>query len=95
VTSPIRVLRQIVLPNGKHRPRRALLLPDEPVEQTATVGGVLDEALLEDLLDSGEVVANESALCPSCERSTFHAMHRDGSRHCWTCSTVTVPGVAS
>lgn len=80
--SPMRVLRQIVAPTGRHR-RAELAGPGREV---------LDEVRLEELLDAGEVVANEVAPCPGCGRSTFHAMHRDGSRRCWTCSTATVPG---
>ncbi|MFD5697504.1 hypothetical protein [Streptomyces lasiicapitis] len=90
MTSPIRALRQFLAPSGRHRPR-ALLLPDQPIVPAAgpTVHGVLDETELEGLLDADEVVANECAPCPSCGRNTFHAMHRDGSRRCWTCSTPT------
>lgn len=28
--------------------------------------------------------------CPEEDRSTFHAIHPDGSRTCWTCLTCTV-----
>lgn len=96
MTSPIRVLRQIVAPNGKHRDRlrRPLLLPDEPFPAPAEPVrySLLDEDELEQQLEAGDVVANEFADCPACERNTFHAMHRDGSRRCWTCSTTTIPG---
>lgn len=34
MTSPLRVLRQVVAPNGKHR-GRPLLLPDEPIPPQA------------------------------------------------------------
>lgn len=97
MTSPIRVLRQIVAPNGRHRPRRIALLQDEPfATPTEPVRhGVLDEGELRQLLDAEEIVASESADCPSCERNTFHAMNRDGSRRCWTCQTVTPAGGAS
>jgi ribosomal protein L37AE/L43A len=89
MTSPIRVLRQIIAPNGKHRPRRPVLLPDEPCTLTVGMRGIRDEGELEQLLDSGDAVANESANCPECKRNTFHAMNRDGSRRCWTCGSVT------
>lgn len=94
MTSPIRVLRQIVNGGGKHRPRRVVLLPDAPlaVATAPTRQPVLDEDTLEVLLDGGDVVANESAPCPSCERTTFQAMHRDGSRFCWTCRVTTLAG---
>jgi ribosomal protein S27AE len=96
VTSPLRVLRQIVAPNGRHRPRRAVLLPDEPFPAPSEPvrRGVLTETELAQLLDAEVIVANESADCPACARSTFHAMHRDGSRRCWTCGTTVVPGGA-
>lgn len=80
MTGAFRFLRQVVAPTGRHRTQRAALAPG------------LTEVRLEELLDAGEVVANEVAPCPSCGRSTFHAMNRDGSRRCWTCSTETVPG---
>jgi ribosomal protein S27AE len=93
------VSRQIVAPNGKHRPRprRPLLLPDTPIAPPADAArraAVLDEDTLETLLDGGDVVANESAPCPACERTTFHAMHRDESRRCWTCGVTTLAGAA-
>ncbi|MFB7711638.1 hypothetical protein [Streptomyces sp. NPDC056105] len=71
--SPLRVLRQIIAPTGKHR----------------ATAGVLDEAELEQLLADGDIEANECAPCPTCTRTTFHAMHTDGSRTCWTCNTTT------
>ncbi|MFE9127018.1 hypothetical protein ACFYOF_16635 [Streptomyces sp. NPDC007148] len=93
MTRPLRVLRQIVAPNGKHRQRRVRLLLDEPVTQPVAVRQVLDEQVLEELLAAGELVANESAPCGGrCRRTTFHAMHRDGSRTCWTCGTETPAG---
>jgi hypothetical protein len=78
---------------GRHRQQPVRLLderfpgPSEPVRRA-----VLDEADLVQLLDAEQIVANESADCSACERKTFHAMNRDGSRRCWTCSTLTVPG---
>lgn len=34
----------------------------------------------------------EFATCPAEERSTYHALHADGSRTCWTCKTWTEAG---
>ncbi|MFB7461233.1 hypothetical protein [Streptomyces sp. NPDC056188] len=81
-------------PTGKHRAPAA---PRQSRVQVEVAGGgaVLDDVVLERLLDTGEVVANESAPCPCCGRTTFHAMHRDGSRRCWTCGTETGPGGVS
>jgi len=95
MTSPIRVLRQIVNGGGRHRPRRPLLLPDVPLAPPADPArraAVLDEDTLETLLNGGDVVANETAPCPSCERTTYQAKHRDGSRRCWTCRVTTLAG---
>lgn len=90
MTSPIRVLRQIVAPNGKHRPRRRVLVDGLLTPQPApAVRDVLDEDELEQQLEASDVVANECAPCPACSRTTFHAMHRGGSRRCWTCNTET------
>ncbi|MFF9894921.1 hypothetical protein [Streptomyces longispororuber] len=96
MTSPIRVLRQLVRPTGRHRPRPPLL-PDAPLLPPAgpTPHGVLDEDTLALLLHLDEVVATESAHCERCGRSTAHAMHRDGSRACWTCHTETPAGGAT
>jgi len=88
---PLRAAVEIVLPTGEHRARRPLLLPDEPIPTEPFERSVVDEAKLEQLLDADQIVANESADCPECRRTTFHAMNRDGSRRCWTCSTTT-PG---
>jgi len=81
MTSPLRVLKQIVKPVGRHRPHRhvpairaeALLDENEPVQS----------------LDDEDAAANECAPCPACQKTTFHAMYRDGSRRCWTCNTTT------
>lgn len=94
MTSPIRVLRQIVAPNGKHRdrPRRPLLLPDEPITRPGTPvpHAVLDEDTLTLLLNTGEVLANEFDKCPNEQRTTYHALYRNGLRKCWTCGTETL-----
>lgn len=74
--SPMRALRQIVRPTGRHR--------------APTVGyGVLDETTLDELLASGDVEENEHRHCGACEKTTFQALHADGTSTCWTCSTTT------
>jgi hypothetical protein len=55
---------------------------------------VLDEVSLAELLDGGEVEENEFARCPAEQRTTFHAIRRDGSRRCWTCAHESAAGVA-
>ncbi len=58
------------------------------------VSAVLDEVSLSELLDGGEVEANEFEYCPAEQRTTFHAVRRNGSRRCWTCNCETAAGVA-
>lgn len=72
--SPMRALRQIVRPTGRHR--------------APTVGyGVLDETTLAVLLDSGDAEENGRQHCGSCARSTVHALHADGTATCFDCHT--------
>jgi hypothetical protein len=86
VTSPLRVLRQIVAPNGRHRPR-PVLLPDEPIEPAApTVRAHLTEAQLLQLFDDGEAEVLTGAQCPCCNQTTPHAMGVE-KRRCWQCGT--------
>lgn len=94
MTSPIHVLRQIVNGGGRHRPRRPLLLPDAPLAPAAepVPHVVLDEDELEQLLNTGDALANEFDTCPAEQRTTFHALYRDGSRRCWTCGVETLGG---
>ncbi|MBX7464898.1 hypothetical protein [Streptomyces sp. NPDC057910] len=44
------------------------------------------------LIAAGEADANDSAWCTEEARTTYHAMHADGSRTCWTCNTTTPKG---
>jgi tRNA(Ile2) C34 agmatinyltransferase TiaS len=94
MTRTLRVLRQIVAPNGKHRPRRAVLLPDQPVTLSVDFRGLVDEAELERQLDADEIATHEDTDCPKCGRTTAHAVNRDQSRRCWDCGTTT-PGEAT
>lgn len=54
-----------------------------------TTRRALNEAELDELLRAGDAVANDYALCPAEQRTTFHALHANGSRTCWTCWTHT------
>jgi hypothetical protein len=94
MTSPIRILRQIVAPTGRHR-LRPVLLPDEPIVPAAepVAHVVLDEDELARLLDENAAEVLECAVCPCCDRITAHAMNRD-SRRCWTCGTESPAGAA-
>jgi hypothetical protein len=50
---------------------------------------------IDELLDGGEVEANDYEWCPAERRTRFHAIRRDGSRRCWTCATESLAEVAS
>ncbi|MEV3857779.1 hypothetical protein AB0J38_26070 [Streptomyces sp. NPDC050095] len=76
--SPLRTLRQIIAPTGRHR-----AAPETPRDS------LLDDGQFEQLLEDGEIEANDLAHCPVERRTTFHAMHTDGSRTCWTCASTT------
>jgi hypothetical protein len=82
--------RYIGRAHGQHRPRQAVLLPDEPVyvSPEPVPHAIRDEAHLEQLLDGGQVAANAFATCPDERRPTFHAFDRNGMRRCWTCGEV-------
>lgn len=94
MNDPIRVLRQIVRPNGRHRSRPLLLdetflQPDVPVHGTA-----VSEAELAHLIDEGAVEPLESATCPVCNRYTPHARQADNRLRCWECGTTVTAEVA-
>lgn len=44
---------------------------------------------LADRIALGDLDANDTAWCPACARTTFHALHTDQTRTCWTCNTTT------
>jgi hypothetical protein len=71
--SPIRYLRTVARPTGRHRGPR-------PAEATAPA-----DALMRPV----EATANDLAWCPAEERETLHAFLRLGGRQCWVCRTVT------
>ncbi|MDX3520768.1 hypothetical protein [Streptomyces scabiei] len=87
MTTLRRYVRQIIAPNGKHRPR-PVLLPDEPVPAPAVParGTVLTEAQILQLFDDGEAEVLTGAHCPSCNHTTPHAPGA-GKRRCWECGT--------
>lgn len=87
MTTLRRYVRQVVAPNGRHRPR-PVLLPDEPIPpRTEPVQrAVLTEAQLLQLFDDGEAAVLQGAPCPVCDHTTPHAISRDG-RRCWECGT--------
>lgn len=49
-------------------------------------------AHLAELLESGQLDANDFGWCPTCDRRRLHAYHPDNSRTCWTCRTLTEKG---
>lgn len=87
MTTLRRYVRQVVAPNGRHRPR-PVLLPDEPIPpRTEPVQrAVLTEEQLLQLFDDGEAAVLESGRCPVCDCFTPQAISRDG-RRCWECGT--------
>ena len=86
MTTLRRYVRQVVAPNGKHRPR-PVLLPDEPIPPAApTVREHLTEEQLLRLFDDGEAEVLTGARCPCCNCTTPHALGRD-TRRCWVCGT--------
>ncbi|NUP38202.1 MAG: hypothetical protein HOY76_14595 [Streptomyces sp.] len=85
MTSPLRVLRQIVAPNGRHR-STGVLLVDEPGGLAVNSRRVLSEdELLEGwgapVLAPGAVVATSFDDCVPCGKATAGVLHRNG----WTC----------
>ncbi|MGD6750951.1 hypothetical protein [Streptomyces sp. BH105] len=78
-------IRGLFRPTGQHRAVSAPVFDLDDVPRDA----LLDDDQVEQLVADGEIEANECAPCPGCERNTFHAMHTDGSRTCWTCATTT------
>ncbi|WP_327671887.1 MULTISPECIES: hypothetical protein [unclassified Streptomyces] len=77
--------RNLFRGSGQHRAKTAPAVAPEDLPRDV----LLDEADVDQLLADGDIEANECAPCPACERTTFHAMHTDGSRTCWTCGTTT------
>ncbi|MFD7016050.1 hypothetical protein [Streptomyces sp. NPDC059928] len=51
-----------------------------------------DLAPLAALIEAGEADSNDSAWCAEEARTTYHAIHADGSRTCWTCNLETEAG---
>lgn len=88
MTTVRRYIRQVVAPNGKHRPR-PVLLPDEPIPPTVlTVREHLTEAQLVRIFDDGEAEVLTSAHCPLCNCATPHEPGPE-KRRCWECGTET------
>lgn len=48
-----------------------------------------DMTVLEAAIATGDAEPGAMAWCPECARSTYHALHTDRSRTCWTCRTET------
>ncbi len=60
-----------------------------PAAPPAASTSLLDERVLAEQLGAGSLEASAWAICPVEERARLHAVHADGSRTCWTCSTTT------
>lgn len=87
--SPLRTLRQILRPTGRRRAVDHTVPLADLLDEAPAGTPLLDNSEFEELLAAGDIEANECAPCPACCRTTFHAMHADGSRKCWTCGTTT------
>lgn len=81
--SPLTAVRRLLHATGRHRPATAVPAPAD--ESPA----LLDEQALAEAIEDGDIEANDWAYCGAEQRTTFHAIHTDGSRTCWTCSTTT------
>ncbi|MEV5977545.1 hypothetical protein [Streptomyces sp. NPDC052114] len=76
-------------PTGRHRyDEPAPLAGLDEIPRDGLLG-LLDEGQVEQLLADGDIEANEQAFCGVEQRTTFHALHTDASRTCWTCGTTT------
>ncbi|MFD5031668.1 hypothetical protein ACFWM0_14820 [Streptomyces sp. NPDC058405] len=51
-----------------------------------------DMSPLADAIAAGDAEPGAMAWCPEEERTTYHALHADGSRRCWTCNAETPAG---
>lgn len=78
--SPLTAVRRLLHSLDHHEPATP---PADEVPE------LLDEQALAAALADGDVEANDWAYCGAEQRRTFHALHTDGSRTCWTCSSVT------
>lgn len=54
----------------------------------------VDYVSIDALLDGGEVEGNGNAWCWAEQRNRLHAVRRDSSRRCWTCSAETPAGAS-
>ncbi|WAL93936.1 hypothetical protein [Streptomyces sp. Je 1-369] len=80
--SPLAVMRRLFHGTGRHRAEPSFPPTDESPE-------LLDEQALAEAIEDGDIEANDFAFCGAEQRETFHAIHTDGSRTCWTCGTTT------
>ncbi|MFF1958012.1 hypothetical protein ACFVWX_13600 [Streptomyces sp. NPDC058220] len=51
-----------------------------------------DMSPLANAIATGDAEPGAMAWCPEEERTTYHALHADGSRRCWVCNTETEAG---
>ncbi|MFF8656770.1 hypothetical protein [Streptomyces huasconensis] len=80
--SPYTAVRRLLRSPGRHR-------PGTPPAPAAESPAFLEERALVEAIEDGDIEANEWAFCTAEQRTTFHAIHTDGSRTCWTCGTTT------
>ncbi len=80
--SPLTAVRRLLRGPGRHR-------PGNPPASAVEAPSLLDEEALTEAMEDGGIEANGPAWCGAEQRTTFHALHTDGSRTCWTCRHVT------
>lgn len=51
-----------------------------------------DMSVIAEQITAGDAEPGEFRYCTEELRQTYHAMHADGSRRCWTCNTETPAG---
>lgn len=90
LTAAVGALTALMLPAGAILARNLPTWERSPLPKPPARR--VDYVSLEELLDGDEVEANDFAWCPAEQRRRFHAVRRDSSRRCWTCSAETPAG---
>lgn len=92
LTAAVGALTAIMLPAGTLIARNWPTWERKPLPKPVLRD--VDYVSLDELLDGGEVEANDFAWCPDEKRTRFHAIRRDASRRCWTCAAETPAGAS-
>lgn len=92
LTAAVGALTALMLPAGAVFARNLPVWERKPLPKPEARS--VDYVSIEALLDGGEVEENAYAWCPVEQRTRFHAVRRDSSRRCWTCSAETPAGAS-